>query len=133
MPIWAAVSCAVRLCRLQGVVAAEDPAREVERLQLLARVAHLLLDALTGAVRAEGSSPAGRSLQEHHAQARQAGLAAMLQGALDLPTSGGCACGCVHAPTCLASLWQDMRAPAMQITVCCTALHCGSSLGYGLC
>ena len=69
-------------------MAAEDPAREVQRVQLLARVAQAQLEALAGAAQAEGSTAAGRSLAERHAVAREAGLAALLQGALGLCSSG---------------------------------------------
>ena len=57
-------------------------------MQLLAQVVQPHLGALAGAAEAEGSTSAGRSLRERHGRARDAGLAALLQGALDLCHSG---------------------------------------------
>ena len=70
------------------MLAAESPLREVERVNLLARVAESHLAALAGACEAESGGRAQHGLQERYATVREQALGALLQDALALCSSG---------------------------------------------
>lgn len=76
------------MCRLQGILESESPLREVERVNLLARVAESHLAALAGACEAEQGSRAQTRLQERYVGVREQALGALLHDALALCSSG---------------------------------------------
>ena len=118
---------AVLGCRLQGVLAAESPLREVERVNLLARIAESHLAALAGACEAESGARAQHGLQERYATVREQALSALLQDALAL-----CSSGDTHTHKLVS--WSSVRERACCLLGCAAgsahlwALGTGSSL-----